>query len=94
MPYYPKAEYTFIRFERSHIPTKKYNAVLENKATGLLVTVPFGATGYAQYKDRALGVYSSIDHMDKKRRASYRARHSGDINLAYSPSWFSLKYLW
>ena len=56
MPYYPKAEYVFIRFERSHILTKKYNAVLENKATGRLVTVPFGATGYAQYKDRALGV--------------------------------------
>ena len=90
MPYYPKTEYEFIRFERSHIPSKKYNAILENKVTGRIGTVPFGSTGYAQYKDRALGFYSSIDHMDKKRRA----RHSGDINLAYSPSWFSLKFLW
>ena len=81
-------------FERSTRPGNKYAAILKSKATGRQVTIHFGATGYAQYKDRALGLYASSDHTDPVRRASYRARHAGDINAAYSPSWFSLKYLW
>ena len=94
MPYYPREKYTFIGFERSHLPAKKYNAILKNKTTSREVKVPFGAIGYEQYKDRALGLYSSQDHKNTSRRARYIARHSGDINKAYSPSWFALKYLW
>lgn len=94
MPHYSKSEYEFVRFKRSHLTTKKYDAVLRNKSTGREVNVPFGARGYGQYKDRALGLYSAQDHNDPIRRANYIARHSGDINRAYSPSWFSLKYLW
>ena len=94
MPYYPKAEYTFIEFKRSHIPSKKYNAILKSKSTGRLVTIPFSATGYSQYKDRTLGLYSSLYQRDKTHRANYRARHASDINKAYSASWFALKYLW
>ena len=94
MPLYPKANYTFLRFERSHIEGKKYDAILKNKSTGREVKVPFGAKGYQQFKDRALGLYRSQDHGDTTRRARYIARHSRDINTAYSPSWFSLKYLW
>ena len=89
-----KSEYTFQRFERSSRPTKKYAAILKSKSTGRLVTIHFGATGYSQYKDRALGLYSSLDHKDKKRRANYRSRHTSDIDKAYSASWFALKYLW
>ena len=94
MPLYPKSEYTFQKFERSSRPTKKYAAILKSKSTGRLVTIHFGATGYSQYKDRALGLYASSDHGDKARRANYRARHASDINKPYSASWFSLKYLW
>ena len=94
MPLYPKSEYTFQKFERSTRPGKKYAAILKSKTTGRLVTIHFGATGYAQYKDRALGLYASSDHNDKTRRANYRARHASDINKPYSASWFSLKYLW
>ena len=94
MTLYPKSNYTFIKFERSHLPAKKYNAVLENKATGRIVRVPFGARGYTQFRDRALGLYSSQDHGDSLRRERYHTRHAGDTNKAYSPSWFSLKYLW
>ena len=86
MPLYPKSEYTFQRFERSSRPTKKYAAILKSKATGNLITIHFGATGYPQFKDRALGLYSASDHGDLTRRASYRARHAGDINKPYSPS--------
>ena len=93
--YYPKKEYALMGFERSHLPAKKYNAVLRNRATGREVRVPFGARAYEQYKDRVpLGLYKHLDHGDKARRANYVSRHSGDINKAYSPSWFSLKYLW
>ena len=94
MPYYPKSENIFIEFKRSHIPSKKFDALLKSKSTGRLVTIPFGATGYSQYKDRALGLYSSLDHKDKTRRANYRSRHASDINKSYSASWFPLKYLW
>ena len=94
MPLYSKKDYSFIKFERSHLPAKKYNAILENKSTGRIVRVPFGARGYTQYKDRALGLYASSDHNDKTRRANYHARHASDINKPYSPSWFALKYLW
>jgi hypothetical protein len=95
MPYYPKKDYKLVRFERSHLPAKKYDAILLNKATGRYVTVPFGARAYEQYRDRVpLGLYTAKNHGDKARRANYRSRHSRDINKAYSPSWFSLKYLW
>ena len=94
MPLYPKSEYTFQRFERSSRPTKKYAAILKSKSTGRLVTLHFGATGYSQYKDRALGLYASSDHNDKTRRTNYRARHASDINKPSSLSYFSLTYLW
>ena len=94
MPYYPKSEYTFQHFERSTWPGKKYTVILKSKSTGRLVTLHFGGTVYSQYKDRALGLYVSSDHNDKTRRTNYRARHASDINKPYSPSWFSLKYLW
>ena len=94
MPYYPREKYTFIGFERSSRPTKKYAAIIKSKSTGRLVTIHFGARSYGQFKDRALGLYSSSDHNDKTRRANYHARHASDINKAYSASWFALKYLW
>ena len=56
-----------------------------------------------QFKDSTgLGLYSKYDHGDKKRRASYRARHKAiklkDGTLAYknknSASYWSMKYLW
>ena len=71
MVYYPKQDFSFVRFERSHLPKKKYDAILKNKATGRLATVPFGAIGYAQYKDCVLSLYSANDHMDKIRRGRY-----------------------
>lgn len=37
--------------------------------------VNFGKPGYQQYKD-LIGSWSDFDHLDKKRRANYRARHS------------------
>ena len=95
MVYYDSKDYKLIRFEESHLCQKKYDAILQNKSTKREVIVSFGAKNYQQYEDKVpLQLYSSLNHYDKKRRDRYRARHAHDINLPYSPSWFSLKYLW
>jgi hypothetical protein len=92
---YPSSQYSFVKFEKATGP-KKYNAILRNKETKREVKVGFGAKGYEQYKDKALGSYSSLNHNDAKRRASYRARHKGegDTGKKYSPGWFAWHYLW
>ena len=51
---YSKKDYKFVKFERSHLPAKKYNAVLQNKKTKRLVKVPFGASAYEQFKDSTM----------------------------------------
>lgn len=81
---------------------KKYKAILPNGKT-----VTFGDKRYQQYKDsvpRSMGggLWTSLNHGDKRRRASYRARHgnlrckNGElcISIRYSPAWFSYYYLW
>lgn len=99
MSYKPKKDFKFIKFVKSDKPNKKYYALLKNKKTGRESKMYFGGIKtsgipYEQYEDRVLGVYSKYNHYDKNRRRLYRKRHQKDINKAYSPSWFSLKYLW
>lgn len=93
MVYYPKKEYELIGFEKSHLLAKKYDAVLENKKTKKIVRIPFGSRIHGQYFDK-IGLYTSQDHLDERRRQLYKIRHQNDINKPYSPSWFSLKFLW
>ena len=76
-------------FRKSTKKFKKYDAILNN---GQIVS--FGDNRYQQYKDKALGLYSKLDHLDKKRRDNYKARHHKDINNKFSPGWFSYNYLW
>lgn len=60
-------------------------------------TVRFGAKGYQQYQDNTpLKAYSSEDHLDETRRASYRARQGaqGYQDVKYSPAWFAWNFLW
>ena len=88
-------------FSKSTRATKKYMVVYNGKK------IHFGAIvnmiPMEQFKDSTgLGLYSKYDHGDKKRRASYRARHKAiklkDGTLAYknknSASYWSMKYLW
>lgn len=93
---YAKKEYSFIKFERSHLKNKKYNAVLVNRKSCKEVRVPFGHPGYQQYKDSTgLGLYSHLDHGDKARRAAYRLRHKKDIDPEnYTPGNYALNFLW
>lgn len=92
---YPSSEYTFVKFMKATGP-KKYWAILKNKKSGREVKVGFGAKGYEHYKDTALGAYSSLNHNDPKRRASYRSRHKGegDASRKYSAGWFAWHKLW
>lgn len=92
---YPPSEYTFVKFVKA-TTSKKYFAILRNKKTKGEVRVGFGLKGYQQYKDKALGSYSKLDHGDAKRREAYRKRHSGegDASKKYSPGWFAWHYLW
>lgn len=95
MVFYSPLAFKFLRFERSHLKFKKYNAILLNRKTNHEVRIPFGHSSYEQYEDKTgLKLYTKKDHKDKKRRLNYRSRHAKDINQRYSPSWFSLKYLW
>ena len=92
---YPASEYSFVKFQKATGP-KKYWAILKNKKTQREVKVGFGLKGYHQYKDKALGSYSSSNHNDAKRRTSYRSRHAGegDQSRKYSAGWFAWHYLW
>ena len=44
-------DYRFIKFVKSHLAGKKYDAVLMNKKTERLRYVPFGDSSMEQYKD-------------------------------------------
>ena len=95
MTLYPASEFTFVKFVVAS-GSSKYIAILKNRKTGREVRVRFGAKGYQQFKDKALGIYSNMNHTDPKRRASYRARHAGEgaASRKYSPGWFAMHYLW
>lgn len=84
------------KFQVSQRKGKKYDAVF---ADGRVVSFG-GLRGdgkpYAQYKDRtSLKAYTAYDHLDKKRRSAYYARH-GLINndKPYTADWFSKTFLW
>lgn len=50
---------------------KKYRAVFKD------YYIDFGDSRYGQFKDSALGLYSHLDHLDRKRRKAYFRRFSG-----------------
>jgi uncharacterized protein YlbG (UPF0298 family) len=76
-------------FRKSTKKNKKYDAIMSDGSI-----VSFGHPLYQQYKDKALGLYSNKDHLDKKRKELYKARHHKDINKKFSPGWFSYTFLW
>ena len=88
-------------FKKSTRANKKY--MVEYKGKKIHFGAIVNGTPMDQFKDSTgLGLYSKYDHGDKKRRASYRARHKAiklkDGTLAYknknSASYWSMKYLW
>ena len=87
-------KYKFLRFEKSHLLSKKYNAVLLNKETGAEKRIPFGSSLHQQYRDKTgLNIYSHLNHLDSERRKRYRLRHRAE-GPKFSSNWFSWRYLW
>jgi hypothetical protein len=98
--YYSKKDYKLIGFRKSLKRLSKYDAILENKKNKKIIFVSFGGIKkngipYTQFKDRVpLKLYTKYDHNDQDRRLRYLKRHSKNINMPYSKSWFSEKFLW
>ena len=86
--------YKIIGFEPSSDKLKKYDAILKNITNNKIKKIPFGDIRYQHFEDNALGIYKYLNHYDKHRRQSYRARHHNDILNKYSSGWFSYYYLW
>lgn len=82
-------------YEKSPVKNKKLRVVVNGKR------IDFGDSRYQHFKDRT-GLWSQLDHNDKKRRANYRARAKGalkkDGTPAYldpsQPAWHSYHILW
>lgn len=78
------------KLKKSTQKAKKYMAIFDHDKS----VVHFGDPNYGQYKDTTgLGLYSKLDHLDKKRRDAYYTRHGKDADK-WSAKWFSHKYLW
>lgn len=85
----------FVKSPKKH---KKYRAILTDG--NMAKYVDFGDKRYQQYEDK-IGLYSHLDHLDKKRRVNYRARHSAILSksgtpsykIPYTPAFFSWHYL-
>ena len=82
-------------YEKSTRKDKKLMTKVDGK------TIHFGNPKYEHFKDRT-GIWSHLDHKDKKRRENYLTR-SGKIknkqgeltkNDPQSPNWHSRKILW
>lgn len=65
---------------------KKYDVYVDGK-----YLLSFGSRAYEHYYDR-FGYYSDLNHLDKKRRKLFYARH-GKTNDVKSALYWS-KYLW
>jgi len=75
----------------SNAKNKKYSVYVKNSKGGMKL-IHFGDKRYEQYKD-ILGHYSSLDHLDKKRRNNYYTRH-GEAKSKDSAKYWSHKILW
>lgn len=89
-----KKDWKLIRFRKSSSKNKKYDAIL--KSGDKTFHMAFGDKRYQHYKDSTgLGLYSNLDHNDKKRRSSFIARMKGFVKPGvWSPAYFAIKYLW
>ena len=86
-----------MEFKKSTHKGKKYMVFYNNK------WIHFGQLGYEHFEDKTpLKLYSSLNHFDNKRRASYLSRARGIKdkygNYTYvnknSPNYYSIKFLW
>ena len=74
----------FLKIVRSHLPSKKFDAVFTEDGKVVKV-VPFGAKGYLDFTMTG----------DTEKRRLYRLRHANDrLDFPYSPGALSMYILW
>ena len=71
-------EEVIVKIIKSTRKGKKYTAIVRDKKTKKERKISFGAIGYEQFRDSTpLGLYTSKNHGDPKRKKNYFTRHSG-----------------
>lgn len=94
--FYPNVKENTALF-KNHVCKKYYAIPVDFSHNGEY----FGDLRYQQFYDN-IGYFYNLDHFDSNRRDKYIKRQSG-IELSdgkkaykekYSPSWYSMKYLW
>ena len=81
-------------FDENLTPKNKKYSVYVYDNNGKLKLIHFGDIRYQHYKDQ-IGLYSYLDHNDKKRRNLYRIRHKNDhIEDPSYPGFWSYNFLW
>jgi hypothetical protein len=93
----PFRDWDLVAFEKGK-GHKKYRAVFESK-NGRQRVISFGDTRYEHYRDSTDpelggGLWTHLDHLDRKRRTAYRRRHQKDNLDCWSPGYLSWCYLW
>jgi len=76
---------------KSPIKGKKYTIVIMDK--GKRRVIHFGDSSLGQFRDK-IGLYSSKDNNDPKRKKAFYDRFGGKTNDKTSPLYYSQKYLW
>lgn len=75
---------------KSQAKNKKYSIYVLKDGKKRLIH--FGDTRYQHFKDK-LGMYSNLDHNDKKRRANYLSRHGKKTDKNTAGYWAE-RILW
>jgi len=87
-----------LKFEKSKSKNKKYSVITPSGKK-----INFGDKRYEQFEDTTgLGLYSHLDHKDKKRKESYCSRAMGiknknnkfTYNDPASANYYSVRLLW
>ena len=76
---------------KSPIKGKKYTIIIMDK--GKRKVIHFGDSNLGQFKDK-IGLYSSKDNNDPKRRKAFYDRFGGRSTDKTSPLYYSQRYLW
>ena len=88
----------YMNFKKSKVKNKKYSVITPKGKK-----IDFGDKRFQQFKDTTgLGLYSDLDHNDKKRKKNY-CKRSGNIkdkkgdltkNDKESANYYARTYLW
>lgn len=84
-----------MRFERSKITGKKYDAIIMDIITRKIQRVPFGNQNIAHYQDTTgMKLYSRLDNMNERQRTLYIDAYNKTNKKKYSSDWYSAKFLY